>query len=149
MTQTISIDFTRKELDVIDTARLLYENKKKKLNTLPEFIKLLTLKLSVDFINGDMADLKIKHIYNSYQPFMNAKMQRKKRIALFVNAISKEIKYQPELILKEVKQAETDKIEKKRLDDIEKAKIREYKKIRFVCFDKGEVNHPPLIEAGA
>ena len=139
MTQTISIDFTRKELDVIDTARLLYENKKKKLNTLPEFIKLLTLKLSVDFINGDMADLKIKHIYNSYQPFMNAKMQRKKRIALFVNAISKEIKYQPELILKEVKQAETDKIEKKRLDDIERAKIRGYKKIRFVCFDKGEI----------
>ena len=139
MTQTISIDFTRKELDVIDTARLLYENKKKKLNTLPEFIKLLTLKLSVDFINGDMADLKIKHIYNSYQPFMNAKMQRKKRIALFVNAISKEIKYQPELILKEVKQAETDKIEKKRLDDIERAKIRGYKKIRFVCYDKGEI----------
>ena len=135
MTQTISIDFTRKELDVIDTARLLYENKKKKLNTLPEFIKLLTLKLSVDFISGDMSDLKIKHIYNSYQPFMNAKMQRKKRIALFVNAIGREVKYDPKLILSEVKQAETDKIEKKRLEDIE----RGYKKIKFVCFDKGEI----------
>lgn len=139
MTQTISIDFTRKELDVIDTARLLYENKKKKLNTLPEFIKLLTLKLSVDFISGDMTDLKIKHIYNSYQPFMNAKMQRKKRIALFVNAIGREVKYEPELILREVKQVETDKIEKKRLEDIERAKIKGYKKIRFICYDKGEI----------
>ena len=137
MTQIIHIEFTRKELDVIDTARLLYENKKKKLNTLPEFIKLLTLKLSVDFISGDMSDLKSKNIYKSYQPFMNAKMQRKKRIALFVEAIGREVKYDPELILQEIKQNTLNKIEKKRQGYIEREKIKRYKKRKFICFDKG------------
>lgn len=129
--QTINIEFSAKELDVIDTARLLYEKKTKQLNSIPEFIKLLTLKLSVDIIGGDISFSNTKRIHVSYKPLITAKKQRKDRIALFTEALKREIKYNPKLILSGIKQIADAKISKKRQNYIKRLERRKYKRIKF------------------
>jgi hypothetical protein len=83
----MDIEFSRKDLDIIDTARLIYEKKTRRLNSLPEFVKLLSLKLSLDIIGGVISEApkkayvrngKVRKIPDYYAPFRQANEIKKK-----------------------------------------------------------------------
>lgn len=84
----MDIEFTEKEIKIIDTARLIYEKKTRRLNTLPKFVKLLTLKLSLDMLGGVVEDSpkkeytkngKVRKIPNYYSAFKQANKIRKEK----------------------------------------------------------------------
>ena len=85
----MDIEFTQKEIKIINTARLIYEKKTRRLNSLPEFVKLLSLKLSLDIIGGAVWEApkktyvsrngKIRKIPDYYAPFKQANEVKKRQ----------------------------------------------------------------------